>query len=201
MIDIYTTETKFKVLYSDNPLWYANRKTGGERNNKTKFGGGAQKHYPLMKDEELLAMSPVIKNISTENSAMFMWATMPKLDFCIELLKAWGFRYTTTAFVWVKPVQDWKEEVSKGKQLRWKNGPGFYTGSNSEIVILGVKGSMQPNKKMLDSVIIEPVREHSRKPDEVKKRIELMYDGPRLEMFARTETVGWESWGNQTSKF
>ena len=50
-------------------------------------------------------------------------------------------------------------------------------------------------------LIIAPVREHSRKPDEVYERIEEYCDGPYLELFARNRRPGWVSWGDQVDLF
>ena len=49
----------------------------------------------------------------------------------------------------------------------------------------------------MHQVIISPVREHSEKPDEVYRRIERLYPGPYLELFARKEREGWTTWGNE----
>jgi N6-adenosine-specific RNA methylase IME4 len=180
---------KYQVILADPPWYYNNRKTGGERCNKTKFGGGAMKHYPLMKDAELMAMAEQVKNLADDNCALFMWATMPRLDFAIELLKEWGFRYATTAFVWVK-----HSAISN----RVVFGPGYYTASNCEIVLLGVTGSVPPTEKMVSSVIQSPRERHSSKPIEVRRRIERMYPLARnIELFAREKHTGWDAWGNE----
>jgi len=51
-------------------------------------------------------------------------------------------------------------------------------------------------------VILSPLREHSRKPDEVREMIvELLGDLPRIELFARQTVKGWDCWGNETKKF
>lgn len=177
----------FSVIYVDPPWWYNNRKTGGERKNKTKFGGGAQKHYPLMPDADLLALGPMIQAIQAPNSACFMWATMPRLDFGIDLLKAWGYRYATTAFAWVKTV--------KGGQPVY--GPGYYTASNAELVLLGISGSMPPVAKMTQSVIHTQRLGHSVKPS-LHGLIQGMYPtGRRLEIFSRCAHPEWESIGNE----
>ena len=42
-----------------------------------------------MKDKELMEMKEHINSISNDNCIMFMWATMPRLDFAIELMKHW----------------------------------------------------------------------------------------------------------------
>ncbi len=177
---------------ADPPWFYNSRTTLGDHKDTTKFGGGAAKHYPLMKDAELLALAPEIDKLCEKNCCLFLWATMPRLDFAIELLKAWGFKYKTTAFVWVKPTL---------KGDAWNNGPGFYTGSNTEVVLLGKRGmGMQPERKMLDSVILASPTNHSAKPAQVRYAIDIMYPGKKkLELFARHKHPGWDSHGNEIS--
>ena len=172
----------YSVIYCDPP-WHYN-----DRANGTRFGGGACRHYPLMKDDELRAMASFIKSLSADNCAHFMWATMPRLDFAVELLVSWGFRYTTAAFTWVKMTAD------NGRPVY---GPGHYTASNAEVVLLGVKGKMKPTEAMLPSVLISPRAEHSRKPEKIREYIDRMYpNGQRIELFSRTHAPGWDSWGN-----
>jgi N6-adenosine-specific RNA methylase IME4 len=56
-------------------------------------------------------------------------------------------------------------------------------------------------RKDINELIIAPRREHSRKPVEVRARIERYSEGPYLEMFAREPAAGWTAWGNDTDKF
>jgi len=181
-------QPKYDVILSDPPWFYNSRKAGNERNyRETRFGGGAEKHYQLMKDAELLAMRPQIDQWAADNCALFMWATCPRLDSAIELIKGWGFRYCTVAFVW--------EKVNKGNGDTTKN-PGYYTASNAELVLLGCRGSMRPEQPMIRQIVKGPRREHSRKPDEVRERIEQMYPAAkRIELFARQRVAGWDAWG------
>jgi N6-adenosine-specific RNA methylase IME4 len=47
-------------------------------------------------------------------------------------------------------------------------------------------------------VIISHIEEHSKKPDEARKRIvELFGDLPRIELFARQASDGWDCCGNE----
>ena len=80
---------------------------------------------------------------------------------------------------------------------------GYYTRANAEICLLGTKGKVLPRKsRSVHSVVISKIREHSRKPDEVRDRIvELFGDLPRIELFARTKTEGWDVWGDEVNKF
>ena len=59
-----------------------------------------------------------------------------------------------------------------------------------------------PLDRGVRSLLIEPLREHSRKPDRIRDDIVRLYcDRPRCELFSRTETPGWQAWGNQVDKF
>lgn len=174
----------YDVILADPPWWYSSRSA----NRATKFGGGARAHYEVMPDKDLLAMSDHVKSLCAENAVMFMWATGPRMDFACELLKAWGFRYATIAFTWIK----------KTKHDKIHRGPGTYTSSNAEFCLIGVKGSMPPTKKLVPSVILYPRMRHSEKPPVVRERIEAMYpNARRLEMFARHTAIGWGAQGNQ----
>lgn len=197
---------KYQIIYADPPWWYSSRISRGP-GTRTRFGNGAEGHYPLMKDQELLDMAPQIKAITDRDAAMLMWATMPRLDFGMELLRAWGFKYSTVAYVWVKTTQAAEQEFKQPKLLSsWDEftrilpakGPGGYTSSNVEIVLLGTRGKSITVKRLPHSqLIFAPRREHSRKPDEVRDRIvELFGDRPRVELFCRFPAPGWDAHGN-----
>lgn len=181
---------KYDLILADPPWWYNSRKTGGERNNKTKFGGGAQKHYPLIKDKMLLRLARVLPRYCERNSILFMWATYPRLDLAIQVMQEAGFNYKTVGFTWLKTTNDGE---------RFKYGPGFYTASNPEICLIGVRGSgFAPKKKMLESIITTPRYAHSVKPDLHDKLDEMYPFAQKIELFARRATrPNWTFWGNQ----
>ena len=68
---------------------------------------------------------------------------------------------------------------------------------------------MQPHKKKLPYKLeegkrmqgvtgfVEPKREHSRKPETMRKMIERVSYAPRIELFARRTAPGWKVWGNE----
>lgn len=73
---------------------------------------------------------------------------------------------------------------------------GYWTRANAEICILATKGSPKRYSKRVHQVIVSHIEEHSKKPEEARRRIEqLMGDVPRIELFARRETPGWDVWG------
>lgn len=173
---------KYNVIYADLPWKYNSR-----ANHKTRFRGGACGHYNLMTMEEIKNLP--IKEMADENCALFLWVTFPMLDEQIKLFEEWGFDYKTLGFSWIK---------LNPKNLQPFFGVGFYTKSNCEVCLLGIKGKMKPISNKISSVILSPRREHSRKPDEIRSKIvELFGDLPRIELFAREKIKGWDSWGNE----
>ena len=173
----YLIPRKFNILYADPPWKY-------ERN---KVQGAAENHYPTMSIEQLCALD--VEKITDENCALFLWSTFPFLPEALRLIKAWGFTYKTTAFVWLKQNR---------KNKDWFFGLGFWTRGNAEICLLATKGKPQRKSAKVSQLIISPIDKHSKKPDIVRKKIvELMGDLPRIELFARQTTPGWEVFGNE----
>jgi N6-adenosine-specific RNA methylase IME4 len=180
---------KYNIIYLD-PAWHYNDKANaGQR--------GAEHKYPVMKDKDLMALP--VGDLAADNSAMFMWATWPKLPTALEVMSAYGFTYKTVAFNWVKLTKT-------GKQWHW--GMGSWTRANSEPCLLGIKGKPKRHSASVHQIVYErledwntitieaPVEAHSKKPDIVRELIvELCGDLPRIELFARQETPGWTSLG------
>ncbi len=173
---------KYKIIYADPPWKYNSR-----ANHKTRFRGGAHGHYPLMTMNEIKAIP--ICDIIDDNACLFLWVTFPYLKEQLEVFPAWGFDYKTLGYLWIKlnPVD-----------LMPFFGVGYYTKSNAEMCLLGIKGRMKPITNSISQVISAPRREHSQKPDEVRESIvSLMGDLPRIELFARQKVEGWDCWGNE----
>jgi N6-adenosine-specific RNA methylase IME4 len=114
---------------------------------------------------------------------------MPKLNECFEVIKAWGFEYKTVAFTWVK--------LNKKSGTPFM-GMGRWTRANAEVCLLATRGKPHRISASVHSVVMSAIERHSKKPDEVRKRIvELMGDIPRVELFARERADGWDAWGNE----
>lgn len=171
------TIQKYQVIYADPPWDYQ----------QCRLSGSAKKHYPTMRIEELCALP--VAEIADRDCALFLWATFPQLPEALRLIQAWGFMYKTVAFVWLKQNR---------KALTWFYGLGFWTRSNAEICLLATKGHPKRKSAGIHQLVICPVERHSKKPDEVREKIvALMGDVPRIELFARQQTPGWDVWGNE----
>jgi len=181
--DVWKNVKKYSIIYADPP-WYFNK-----RANVGKFGGGSYMKYPLMKEGEIIEMSPFIQHITAKNCALFMWTTSYHHKSAYKVMEHWGFEPINYGFVWMK--------INKGDG-KPRFGTGFYTKSNIEICLFGRKGKMTPITNSIGEMIIEPIREHSRKPDIVREKIvDLFGDLPRIELFARQRTEGWDTWGKE----
>jgi len=170
---------KYSIILAD-PAWrYKNK--GGK--------GAAENHYPTMSIEEICALP--VGEIAASDSALFLWATFPMLPEALRVVKAWGFQYKTVAFVWLKLNR---------KSNTWFYGLGFWTRSNAEICLFATKGRPKRQDKSIHQFIITPLEAHSKKPDEARDRIvQLIGDLPRVELFARQATPGWDVWGNEVN--
>lgn len=174
---------KYKVIYADPPWTFRVWSEKGK-------GKSAENHYPCMEKSDLQQLP--IKFISDDDCVLFLWATFPCLQEAIELIEAWGFKYKTCAFTWVK-----QNRKSDGLFT----GLGYWTRANAEICLLATKGNPKRISKSVKQVIISRVRDHSRKPDEVRERIvQLIGDVPRIELFARRTAEGWDAWGNELAE-
>jgi len=170
---------KYQIIYADPPWSYKDKALAGNR--------GADCKYPTQSSEWLNSLS--VENITDKDCILFLWVTMPKLNECFELIKQWGFEYKTCAFTWVKKNK---------KANSWFMGMGRWTRANSEICLLATKGKPKRISASVHSVVDTSIERHSKKPDCVRNRIvELCRDLPRIELFARQKTPGWDVWGNE----
>lgn len=178
-------ENKYQIIYADPPWSYKDK-----RDKHPRICGGALKHYNTMSLSDIKGLP--VNEITEDNAILFLWITFPLLKEGIEVLESWGFKYKTLGFSWIK--------TNKRSGTPFF-GIGYYTKSNCECCLLGVKGkTIKPAVNTVSSVILSPRREHSRKPDEVKFGIEKLYPTQsKIELFARQKMDGWDSWGNEVS--
>jgi N6-adenosine-specific RNA methylase IME4 len=98
-------------------------------------------------------------------------------------------------FYWVK-----LNSLSKSNS-EFFTGLGYWTRANPEQCLLATRGSPRRKAKDVRRLVVDRRREHSRKPDTVRDRIERLVDGPYLELFAREAKPGWDCWGDQLALF
>lgn len=169
-------DEKYRILYADPPWHYGDSGVTISANY-----GGTKWHYKTMTNEQLVEL-PIV-DLAATNAVLFLWVTSPKLDEVWDIITSWGFEYKTS-FVWDKVRHNF----------------GYYNSVRHEFLLICGRGSSTPDiKKLYDSVqVIERSAKHSEKPEEFRQIIDELYPvGKRIELFARSEYPGWDSWGNE----
>lgn len=171
---------QYSIIYADPPWSYRDKAHAGER--------GVTYKYGLMDLDQILRLP--VGDLAAKNCALFLWVTPPLLPDCMRVVGAWGFSYKTVGFTWVKTYTVHQEKYFMGM--------GSYTRTNAELCLLGLRGKLARVNKGVRSLVVSPIRAHSQKPEEVRDRIvQLFGDLPRIELFARQRTPGWDCWGNE----
>lgn len=179
----------FAAIYADPPWHFDVWKEGSDRNAASK--------YSTMGASDIASMP--VADLAADDCALFMWIVWPRLKESLNVIETWGFSYKTCAFSWIKADARQVEMFRDNTDVQL--GMGYWTRANSEVCLLATRGKPRRLDMGVRQGIIEPRREHSRKPDCVPSRIERLVAGPYLELFARTKREGWTSWGNETEKF
>ena len=175
-------EKKYQIIYADPPWQY---KVWSKKGN----GRSAESHYRTMNIEDIINLKEFINKISDKNCILFIWVTYPCLKEALKVIDAWGFKYKTCAFTWVKKNK---------KSDSWFWGMGYWTRANSELCLIATKGKVKRISKKVHQIIDTPIEQHSRKPAIVRdKIIELVGDLSKIELFAREKVPGWDAWGNE----
>lgn len=174
-----THKGQYNIILADPPWSYRDKALAGKRGSCCKY---------TVQDQEWIKSLKVNK-LAAEDCCLFLWVTMPKLNEVFEVISNWGFEYKTCAFTWIK-------KNKKADSLFW--GMGRWTRANSELCLLATKGNPKRVSAAIHSVVMSPVEEHSKKPDEVRNRIiQLCGDLPRIELFAREKVEDWDCIGNE----
>ena len=168
----------FDVILADPPWKFAS-------NSAARPGRNALRHYDCMTVVEIAALP--VRQIAAKSALLLMWTTSPFAAGAHSVIAAWGFRYVSQV-VWIKD----------------RIGTGYWARNRHETLMIAKRGGFPCPKGGLfkDSVITEPRREHSRKPDFAHDAVErfLPIELQRIELFSRTNRPGWTHWGDQTGK-
>jgi N6-adenosine-specific RNA methylase IME4 len=181
----------YQVVKADPPWpWQARTPRG--------HGKSPEAHYRTMPMDEIADLR--LGDLVAPGGVMLLWATWPELDQQIAMLSRWGLTYVT-GLAWAKRTRSGKS--------RW--GPGYIARSLCEPILLArTPGRLQwcgasfPNLiEELEGELVDGVaREHSRKPDELYRRVEQASPGARrADIFVRQRRPGWEPWGDQIDHF
>jgi N6-adenosine-specific RNA methylase IME4 len=166
-----------RVLVADAPWRFGDKLPGPKR--------GAAKHYPTLSVAELCAFPlPPLE----QDCHLFFWRVAAMQREALEVVDAWGFT-VKTELVWLKLTSGGKRHFGMGRTLR----------AEHETCLVGTRGRPVVRRRDIRSTFEAPLpdRRHSAKPDDFYKLVELLCDGPYVELFARRRRVGWQCFGNE----
>jgi N6-adenosine-specific RNA methylase IME4 len=174
---------RFSVIYADPPWpWDTIGPLG-------RISSCADHHYALGTIDEIKALP--VAPLAADDCMLLLWGTWPRLSDVLDVIRAWGFTYKTCGFVWVKLTPS-------GDGLH--TGMGYFTRSNSEYCLLATKGSPTRLARDVHQIVFAAVGEHSAKPEEVRRGIERLVEGPYLELYGRKPVAAWTVWGNEIKR-
>jgi N6-adenosine-specific RNA methylase IME4 len=151
--------------------WREGRPSGEER----------ELDYPTLELDDLAALP--VRDLAAKDAHLYLWTTNAHLRETYWLSEAWGFTPSCT-LVWCKEPHGF--------------GPGGTFQSNVEFVIFARRGSLPALSKQTTRWYRWPRSEHSAKPEAFLDLVEAVSPAPRLEMFARRNRLGWDTWGNES---
>lgn len=149
--------------------------------------------YPMLSLDEIRAVP--VGDLAERDAHLYLWTTNRYLRDVWSVAEAWGFTVSCV--------------------LTWcKLAPGFLGGgtfpSNVEFCAFCRRGSLAATARaesrwfQWPRRVGPPVREgqkrstmHSAKPEAFLDLVESVSPGPYLELFARRQRLGWDTWGNE----
>ncbi len=147
-------------------------------------GGTVALPYSRMTLAEIQAMP--LSDIAAPDAHLYLWTTNRHLEDAYRIARAWGFR-PAQLLTWCKPPMG----VGFG---------GAFT-TTTEFVVFSRRGTLKALQRVDSSwwgwsrVYEGGHIAHSAKPPAFLDVVESVSPGPRVELFARSPRLGWDSWG------
>lgn len=183
-------EVRYATIVADPPWSQKGGPLKGGVGEGFAFKGKQQSRdlpYPTMAVPEIKALP--VEQLAADDAHLYLWATNKYLPAAFEVVRAWGFTYSTT-LVWAKNLMG--------------GGLGGAYRVSTEFVVFGRRGKLAETDTVRGTWFNwkRPYDErgkprHSAKPAEFFEMVEKVSSGPRLELFARRRRAGWHVWGNE----
>jgi N6-adenosine-specific RNA methylase IME4 len=182
---------KYRTIVADPPWPYpaVGGNQGAPGASAPKKNGNMSKSarlpYPTLRVQEIAGLQPPVE----DNAHLYLWTTNRFMDDAFDVVRAWGFM-PKTILTWTKVHQD--------DSLRVSMKVGYYFRGATEHCIFGVRGSLRTTVTNLPTGYLWPRLPHSVKPEAFYDLVESVPPGPYLELFARRNRLGWDTWGNES---
>jgi N6-adenosine-specific RNA methylase IME4 len=166
-----------RVVLADPPWYFRTHSEKGWRKS-------AHAKYQCMASADIATLP--VADLCAPDCLLLLWSTAPHLPQALSVLAAWGFVFKTGVA--------WAKQSRTGNC--WAFGTGYLLRSAAEFFLIGTRGRITQVSRGSRNLIAAPIREHSRKPDEMYALIEATWPGPYVELFATHPREGWRQWGD-----
>jgi N6-adenosine-specific RNA methylase IME4 len=136
--------------------------------------------YPTMSVEQIAAM-PVM-TLADRRAHLYLWTINAYVEDAYEVARHWGFRPST--------LMTWRKRPNG-------IGLGGTYSLTTEHVLFARRGVCHAAMRVDSTWWQWPRGQHSEKPEAFIDMVELVSPPPRLELFARRNRLGWDTWGNE----
>jgi N6-adenosine-specific RNA methylase IME4 len=171
---------KFRCIVADPP-WHL--PPSGARTGDGWPGAEGLRSAPPYATLSLDAIKSLpVENLATDNAHLYVWTINRYIEDVYDVARAWGFR-PSTLLTWAKRP--------RGLGL---GGAWVIT---TEHVLFARRGRLKAQSRIDSSWFHAPRRAHSEKPAMFQDMVEQVSPGPYVELFARTQRLGWSTWGNE----
>jgi N6-adenosine-specific RNA methylase IME4 len=173
----------YGVIVVDPPWHFRLRSSKG-------YGKSASQHYSLMSLDDIKALP--VAELAAPDSFLLLWTTQAQLNQGLSVIESWGFEFKTAGA--------WAKRSPTGAS--WAFGTGYLLRSAAEFFLIGTRGRPKIESHSERNLIVAPVREHSRKPDQAYEMLERLFPSARrCELFARSSRPGFDCWGQEVGRF
>jgi N6-adenosine-specific RNA methylase IME4 len=187
-----TVDGGWACVHADPPWRYRS-------NSSANPGRNVMRHYGCLSLDEIASLP--VKDVVAAHAFAFLWVPGAFLvtGGHIPILHSWGFRPTAMGFVWLKLRRNASDLFIDCNDIF--TGTGLTTRKNCEFVVIGKRGHPKRAAADVGEAVFGRVREPSRKPDEIYRRIERFCEGARLDLFTRETRANWTPFGDEVGKF
>lgn len=172
----------FRVIVADPPWKFSDRLPGKTR--------GAARNYSCLSVEDICRF-PLPSLVG--DCALFLWRAASMPQAALDVVRMWGFT-PKTELIWLKKTSTGQRWFGLGRTLR----------AEHETCIVATRGRPQVLNHSTRSTFVTDVEglsaqvgRHSEKPQAFYNIVESLFDGPRVELFARRQRHGWTCLGDE----
>jgi len=148
-------------------------------------GVGIAGRYQPMSIADLCSLA--IADLSEPHAHLYLWATNAFMYEAHDVARAWGFT--------PKTICTWGKITPAGRPSM---KTGYWFRGATEHWLFCVRGSLRLTTMAPQPTLwLWPRTPHSVKPDAFYDLVERVSPAPRLELFARSQRLGWDTWGDE----